>query len=132
MSQETIRSHRIPIIVGIFVFSVLINGGFFPIINFNPNHPVERDTTMFLIILVMPCVFHKGVGSLEAIIFSELQPVLVGIINVSIVICALLCRYFLELGEESNTYNFTILNIAFQVFFLAFISSVTYLLERKK
>lgn len=132
MDQEQIKRYRIPIIVGIFVFSILINGGFFPIVNFNPNNPVKRETIMLFIIIVMSCAFHKEVGSLEAVILSECPPVLIGVINVAIVLCALVCRYLLELGEVSNTYHFTAMNIAFQMIFLALISSVTCLLERKK
>lgn len=132
MNQETIRSYKKPIMVGILLLSILVNGGFFPIINFNPANPVERDTVMGFIILVMTCVFHKEVGTLEAIVFSKLPLVLIGMINVAVVLGALGCRYLIEFGEVSNTYNFTILNIAFQVMVLALISSVSCLLERMK
>ena len=48
-----IKNNRKSIIVGMFVLSILVNGGFFPIVNFNPDNPVDLGITMRLIIIVM-------------------------------------------------------------------------------
>lgn len=53
----------------------------------------------------MSCVFHKGVDSLEAIVFSELQPVLVGIINAGIVICALISSAACLLERKNDKFQ---------------------------
>lgn len=113
--------------------SILVNGGFFPIINFNPENPVNLKIMLRLVIVVMAFAFHKYIGSLETTIFSKWSAIPLSIFNIFLVLSGLICRYLLEFGEESNTYyNFTILNVCFQVTVLAFISMHTCLLERKK
>lgn len=131
VNKEKIKSNRKIIIVGMLFFSILVNGGFFPIINFNPENPVDLGF-MRLIIIAMAFTFHKSIGSLEAIILSDCSTVFISIFNVFLVACGLVCRYLLEFGEVSNTYNFTILNVLFQIMMLALVSTVVCLLERKK
>ena len=132
VDRGKIKNHKKPIIIGVFIFSILVNGGFFPIVNFNPDNPVDLGITLRLIIIVMAFTFHKSIGSLEAIILSEWSATFIGIFNAVIVLCGLICRYLLEFGEVSNTYNFTILNVSFQAIALAVVSTVTCVLERKK
>lgn len=129
---EIIKNHKKPIIIGVLIFSILVNGGFFPIVNFNLDNPVDLAITMRLIIIVMAYTFHKSIGSLEVIILSEWSTTFIGIFNTVLVLCGLNFRYLLEFGEVSNTYNFTILNVSFQVIALAAVSTVTCVLKRKK
>ncbi len=126
------NSKRKPIIVGLCIASIFVNGVFFPIVNFNPDSPVHLETILQLIIIVMAFAFHKAIGSIEAIIFSKWPAILIGIFNVLLILCGLICRYLLEFGEVSNTYNFTTLNVSFQVIALAATSTIVCLLERKK
>jgi len=132
MDREKIKRHKKIILVGMIGFSILVNGGFFPIINFNPENPVDLEIMLRLAIVVMAFIFHKSIGSLEAAILSKWSVIHLSIFNVFLVLSGLVCRYLLEFGEVSNTYNFTILNVCFQVVVLAFVSTLTCLLERKK
>lgn len=127
-----IKNNRKSIIVGMFVLSILVNGGFFPIVNFNPDNPVDLGITMRLIIIVMTYTFYKTIGSLEAVVLSEWPVTFIGIYNVGMVICGLGFRYLLEFGEVSNTYNFTVLNVSFQLVALTLVSTVVCVWERKK
>lgn len=129
---EKIKNHKKSIIIGMLISSILINGGFFPIVNFNPDKPVNLGLPLHLMIIVMAFNFHKSIGSLEAIIFAEWSTTFIGVFNVAIVLCGLACRYLLEFGEVSNTYNFTISNVFFQVIVLAAISTIVCVLERNK
>lgn len=129
---KKIKNNRKLIILGMFISSILVDGGFFPIVNFNPDNPVDLGITFRLVIIVMAFMFHKAIGSLEAVAFSEWSAIFIAIFNVAIASCGLVCRYLLELGEVSNTYNFTILNICFQVAVLAFLSTIVCVLEQKK
>lgn len=115
IDKEKLREHKKINIVGLFFFSILVNGGFFPIINFNLENPVDLGIMFRLAIIVMAFTFHKSIGSLEATIFSKWPAILIGIFNVFLTLCGLICRYLLEFGEVSNTYNCTMLNISFQV-----------------
>lgn len=132
VTREKIRNHKGIILVGMFGFSILVNAGFFPIINFNPGNPVDIGIRQRLVVIVMAFTFHKSIGSLEAAIFSKWSAILISIFNIFLVLCGLICRYVLEFGEVSNTYNFTIWNVFFQVTVLAFVSTAVCLLERKK
>lgn len=132
VDREKIKSYKNIIFVGTFAFSILVNGGFFPIINFNSINPVDLGIMLRWTIIAMAFIFHKSIGSLEAIILSKWSVTLISIFNVFLVLCGLICRYLLEFGEISNTYNFTILNVLFQVIVLSFVSTAVCLLERKK
>lgn len=130
--KEKLKRYQKMIIAGMFVFSILINGGFFPIVNFNPENPVDLGMTTQLMIIVMAIIFHKYIGSLEAVIFTERSAIFLYAFNVLLVLSGLFCRYLLEFGEISNTYNFTMGNVLFQVVVLAAVSTIVCFLERKK
>lgn len=132
MDREKIKRHKKIILTGMIGGSILVNGGFFPIIKFNPENPVNLEIMLRLVIVVMTFTFHKYIGSLESTIFSKWSAILLSIFNVFLVLSGLICRYLLEFGEESNTYNFSMLNVCFQVIVLAFISTLTCLMEQKK
>ena len=127
-----IREHKNIIIVGVVLTAILVDGGFFPIVNFNPDNPVNLGIVMHLMIIVMAVTFHKEIGSLESVIFPEWSMPFISIFNVALVLRGLGCRYLLEFGEVSNTYNFTVVNVLFQVLALASISTVVCVLYKKK
>ena len=130
--RAKIKKHRKSIIIGILIASTLISGGFFPIVNFNSDNPVNIGLILRLMIIVMAFSYYKYIGSLEVIIFEEWSKISICIFNAAIVLCGLVFRYLLEFGEVSNTYNFTILNVFFQVITLTMISTIVFVLERKK
>jgi len=130
--RAKIKKHRKAIIIGILIASTLISGGFFPIVNFNPDNPVNLGLILRLMIIVMAFSYCKYIGSLEAIIFANWSKISIGVFNATTVLCGLAFRYLLEFGEVSNTYNFTILNVFFQVITLTMISTIVFVLERKK
>ena len=41
-------------------------------------------------------------------------------------VVGLLCRYFLEFGEHSNTYNFTLLNVVLYILIIPIFTVITY------
>lgn len=53
----------------------------------------------------------KCVGEIEAAMFPKAKWTLILLLNFVITIMGMVARYFLEYGEVSNTYNFTIKNI---------------------
>ncbi len=132
MDVAKIKRRKNIIIVCMCIMSVLINGGFFPIINFNPDNPVNLGIVMRLMIIIMAFAFHKAIGSWEAVVFSEWPITFIGIFNMALALSGLGCRYLLEFGEVSNTYNFTIANVIFQVLALVFVSTVVCALDKKK
>lgn len=114
------------------VLTMLINGGFFPVINFNPENPVKLNILMQLIILFMAAGAHYEVGLLETKIHSQWSVPAIAAFNICLVAAGLFGRYLLEFGETSNTYNFTWYNILFQIALLSLISTGTYLFQSKQ
>jgi len=132
VDKGKMKGHKKLTLAGMVISSILINGGFFPIINFNPNNPVDLGIMLRLAIIAVAISSHIGLGTLQAAILSKWPATFIGLLNVFLVLCGLICRYLLEFGEVSNTYSFTILNVSFQVITLAFMSTVACLSERRK
>ena len=97
---------------------LLVNCGFFPIVNFNPDNPVDLGIIMRVMIFTLAASAHWDFGRLEARVFPGWSPLFIGLFNAAVVCGGLLGRY-LELGEVSNTYNFTPANAAFHTLLLA-------------
>lgn len=129
---EKIKNHKKAVMISMFLFSILVHGVFFPIVNFNPNHPVDMGMGMRSLIIIMAVTFQKAIGALEAVVFEKWSMVLVGIFNCVLVVCGLFCRYLLEFGEVSNTYNFTVANVAFQMVVSVLVSMVVFAWESRK
>ena len=66
------------------------------------------DYTAQSVYRLYPCVY---LGKIMEIIFSKKVTKSI-LIALSMTLIGFLCRYFLEYGEVSNTYNFTLHNIA--------------------
>lgn len=73
---------------------------------------------------------YYDIGLVEAIAFHKKSFIFILGYNFIMLCAGLLCRYLLEFGEVSNTYNFTWLNILVHLFLVVLISSLTYLCKR--
>lgn len=98
---------------------LLVNCGFFPIINFNPDNPVDLEPFIRVMLFALAVKAHWDLGRLEARVFPERSWLCIGLFNAAVVCGGLLGRYLLEFGEVSNTYNFTPANAVFHVLLLA-------------
>lgn len=132
MNADKIRDHKNIIVISLFIISILIDGGLFPIVNFDPDNPVDLGIVMRLMIITMARTFHKTIGSWEAVVFSEWHMAFIGVFNVTLALSGSGCRYLLEFGEVSNTYDFTAMNVAFQVLALASVSTIMCALDRRR
>ncbi len=98
-----------------FIGVAFIGCGMFPFINLTKETPVRMDT-MNLLIMLSSVMFYYTFGKLEANVFSEKPALYVAFFNVTATAFGMLIRFLLEFGEISNDYNFTLLNIALQLF----------------
>lgn len=108
---------------------LLVNCGFFPIVNFNPDNPVDLGIIMRVMIFTLAASAHWDFGRLEARVFPGWSPLFIGLFNAAVVCGGLLGRYLLELGEVSNTYNFTSANGVFHVLLLTAAATAAWKLE---
>ena len=77
-------------------------------------------------------VAYAEVGLLSGYIFDKKNIGVVLLINVAHIIAGMICRYFLEFGEVSNTYNFTLPNIAIHTVAISCICICGYLHTKKQ
>lgn len=102
----------------------IIGAGLFPIINFNPNNPVDLGLVFRIIIIAIAFTSCVELGKFESIIFPKWNIIIITIFNFSLGCIGLIFRYLLEFGEVSNTYNFTFKNIVFHLAFITIISTL--------
>lgn len=129
---EKIRKHKKGLIACMFFFSILVNSGFFPMVNFNPDSPVNPGITMRQLIICEALIFHIYAGLLETVLCFKWSVFFVAALNAALILSGLVCRYLLEFGEISNSHNFSIVNVSFHVIILALISTVVCVLARRK
>ena len=96
---------------GFFLFAcawfVFIGCCAFPVINLTKVFPLQI-TLLNLFTVCISCVY---LSKIMEIIFSEKVTKSI-LLTLSMTMIGFLCRYLLEYGEVSNTYNFTLPNIA--------------------
>ena len=107
---------------------VIVSGSAFPIYNFGKHY--SQALTGILLYLNIACylelgIFEKRVLKLQKALYAALM-------NVGIVLAGMFCRYLLEWGEVSNTYNFTTPNVLVHITTAVAISTLSYLLVKNK
>ena len=107
---------------------VIVSGSAFPIYNFGKHY--TQVLAGILLYLNIVCYLELGNFEKRVLKLQKISHVL--LINVGIVLAGMLCRYLLEWGEISNTYNFTMPNIFVHITTAVAISTLSYLLVKNK
>ena len=106
---------------------VVISGAAFPIYNFEKHYTYAL--TGISLYLNIVCYWELGV--FEKKILKLKKAAHAAFLNLDIVLLGMLCRYFLEWGEVSNTYNFTTPNILLHIAAAIIISTISYMMAKK-
>lgn len=130
--SERIQQYRKPLVVGMVIFCCIIGGCLFPIINCNPENPVETSLTMKTIILLSVFLFYSELGMVQSALFPKGSMGFAAALNLGMTVLGLIFRYLLEYGEVSNTYNFTAANVALHLFALTILPLMTYISRKQK
>lgn len=69
--SERIQQYRKPLLIGMVLFSCIVGGCLFPIVNCNPENPVETSLVMKTIILLSVFIFYTELGMLQAALFPN-------------------------------------------------------------
>lgn len=112
---------------GMLTFIVFITCFTFPMFNFVKVY----SKTIWIVNLLLSVSVYYRFGKDEAKLFAEFPVWKIFLLNLAVVGVGLLCRYLLEFGEVSNTYNFVPLNIIVHVAAAAAISISTYLNQKR-
>jgi hypothetical protein len=130
--SERIQQYRKPLLIGMVLFSCIVGGCLFPIVNCNPENPVETSLVMKTIILLSVFIFYTELGMLQAALFPNGSIGFAAALNLGMTVLGLIFRYLLEYGEVSNTYNFTAANVALHLFALTILPLMTYISRKQK
>lgn len=90
-----------------FGFIVLINCCGFPLYNLNKEWPFMLTAVKFYLVLTSAW----ATGGILYSLFPKKNATFILMMATVLPSVGLICRYFLEFGEVSNTYNFTLPNI---------------------
>ena len=73
----------------------------------------------------------KCVGEIEASLFPKATWIMIGLLNIGITVMGMVARYFLEYGEVSNTYNFTLKNIVIHMIIMLLLSTLFWMQSKR-
>ena len=108
------------------VLFVIIAGAAFPIYNWGKHY----SYTLTGITLWLNIAFWIEVGVLERRFLRGKQICKIALYNLTIILAGMGCRFLLEFGEVSNTYNFTIPNVLFHIVATLGISIISYIVSK--
>ena len=114
-----VKRHRKLFVTITLVFFVFFGGATFPIYNLNK----EWSTTLTLSILVSAIGYSGMLGVTEIALFPKAKLYHIIPLNLGLTLLSMGCRYLLEYGEVSNTYNFTVSNMILHVVVVLVIST---------
>lgn len=106
----------------VFIFFILIGAADFPIYNLNKQY----DIMLTIVILLSTIVLYYALGIFEKIVLNDVKIKYIIILNLGLILLSMMCRYLLEFGEVSNTYNFTVPNMILHIFITVVISSFSW------
>ena len=110
--KNTIEKHKSFFSIFACVFLIFIGCFAFPFYNFTPNAPNISRLSNILVSLLA----YYEIGVLQSMLFEATSWRKCSAVVLLMTIIGLLCRYLLEFGEVSNTYNFTLPNVLLHLF----------------
>ena len=120
--REHILKHKKLYRVGILAFLIFITCFTFPMFNFVKVY----SRTIVVVNLLLSLSVYYRIGAEEAVLFEEFPVWKAMVLNQAVIGVGLLCRYLLEYGEVSNTYNFVPVNMACHIIVALGLSTFTY------
>ena len=126
--QEFIKKHKKVVYLVSFLFAVFMGCFVFPVINF--NYQIKWIISFINIMVTIGA--YSSIGQLEAVIYPDVFVGRIILLNTGLVILGIISRYFLEYGEVSNAYNFTLLNSSVHIVLTVLWSTVNWYKYRKQ
>lgn len=112
----------------VFGFMILFSCTTFPIYNF--THKISK--TLTVINFIIPIAAFREMGMIEAGLFPDRLVAKMIFLNLGLVLLGMVCRYLLEFGEVSNTYNFNMINSIVHIFATVTLSTLSWYNTIKK
>ena len=112
----------------LMILFVIISGAAFPVYNFGKHY--TYSLTGIMLYVNIACYLELGIFEKQVLKLTKLSYAV--FMNIGIVLLGMFCRYLLEWGEVSNTYNFTIPNMFLHIAVSFVISTISFLLAKSK
>lgn len=110
--REVILAHKKGFTILICISLVFFGCFVFPVLNITKDFPKNIS----LLNILIACGAYFYIGNIQGLLFGhKAMGKILGISSV-LTLVGFACRFLMEYGEVSNTYNFTIPNIAVHLF----------------
>ena len=124
---KAMRAHKAVSLGLVFGFIILINCCGFPVYNLNK----EWQLSLVLEKIYVAAASAVFTGGGLAGLFPRKRGFFIVSLTAVLICTGLACRFLLEFGEVSNTYNFTVPNMAFHLSTMVALSSLSWLYAAK-
>ena len=109
--KNFVLKHKKGVAVFVCLFLIFIGCLGFPIYNYSPDAPqISRWINIFVCIGA-----YYEIGTTQAALYESKTWRKSSAVVLRMTVLCFLCRYLLEFGEVSNTYNFTLPNVLFHL-----------------
>ena len=125
--ENWFRSHKRAAAACMFLFFVVLACSSFPFYNLAKPY----STTLTASILFVNVSVYAYLGSFTTRLRPHARLGQIFLIHLAVILVGMLCRFVLEFGEVSNTYNFTLPNIALHLAVTLTISTVSWWLAKR-
>lgn len=132
MQSEKFLKYKRILIPVMFILMVIVGGSVFPIINLNPDNPVDLGILMKFIVVFLFFYAFVGFGAFEAVCFKNWNFIKFLCFNIILGTTGLIFRYLLEFGEVSNTYNFTVGNVVLHLVLVVELTTISAFMKKRK
>ena len=117
--------------IGMFLSSMFISCFSFPVLNITKEY--SKMLLLIGLINILTFIFaYRTIGKAEEKVFAGDAITPTVIFNFLSVVVGMVCRYLLEFGEVSNTYNFTLPNMILHIVSAVGLASLTWMVTVKK
>ena len=110
--KEKILARKKQFLIGECICLVFFGCFTFPVYNFSKDAP---EISRWINVFVSLAAYYE-IGLIQGVLFEYKEHMKCMGLTLSMTLLGLFCRYLLEFGEVSNTYNFIVPNIVLHLF----------------
>ena len=110
--REKILARKKQFLIGECICLVFFGCFTFPVYNFSKDAP---EISRWINVFVSLAAYYE-IGLIQGVLFEYKEHMKCMGLTLSMTLLGLFCRYLLEFGEVSNTYNFIVPNIVLHLF----------------
>ena len=118
--KEKILAHRKQFLIGECICLIFFGCFTFPVYNFSKD---ASEISRWINVFVSLAAYYE-IGLVQGVLLEPKEHLECLGMTLSMTVVGLLCRYLLEFGEVSNTYNFILPNILLHLFMCMVVTGI--------